>query len=116
MHIINQNGKTVMVNGGTMTITNGKILIDGKPLSELEVVDVNEKVINITIQGNVERLEVDYCKQITINGDCKRVKTQNGNIDISGDVDGDVHTSMGSITCGNVNGDVHTSMGNINRR
>ena len=41
---------------------------------------------------------------------------QNGSIEIGGDVSGDVHTNMGSITCGNVEGDCHTNMGSISRR
>lgn len=121
--IITKNGRTLVINGdcvrnkviNTMTINGGRIFVDGKPLSELDVVE-DDKVINITIEGDVERLEVDYCSKIEVKGNARRVKTGSGDIDISGDVTGDVHTNMGSITCGNVEGDCHTNMGSIYKR
>lgn len=120
--VINKNGRTIIVNGdfvrrktiNTMVINGGKILVDGKPLSELDRED--ERVINITIEGDVERLEIDSCTKVEVQGDAHRIKTSCGDIEIHGDVDGDVHTNMGSITCGDVSGDCHTNMGSINRR
>lgn len=115
--IIDKNGNTkVFRNLSNMVITGGKIYVEGKPLSELDAIDPNEKVINITIQGDVERLEVDYCKSIQVTGNAKRVHTQCGDIEVKGNVDGDVHTNCGSITCGNVEGDCHTNLGSISRR
>ena len=117
-----KNGRTVVVHGdyvkkqiiGSMVINGGRITVDGKPLEELDQED--EKVINITIEGSVERLEVECCKDITVKGGAHRVHTQCGDINITGDVSGDVHTNCGSITCGNVEGDCHTNMGSIVRR
>lgn len=112
-----RNGNYISISGGgTINITDGNILVDGKPLDELNVADVNEKEINITIQGEVDHIDIDYCNRITVNGNVKRVKTNQGDIDITGDVDGDVHTNMGDVTCGNIKGDCHTNMGNIRRR
>lgn len=123
MTTIIKNGKTITIGGsviarkniGTMVINDGKIIVDGKPLSELEN-EVEEKVINITIQGDVERLEVDYCDKLTVTGNAKRVKSNSGDIEIHGNVEGDVHANMGQITCGNVEGDCHVNMGNIYKR
>lgn len=114
--IIRNGNYTSISNGGTISIINGKVLVDGKPLDQLNVSDVNEKEINITIQGEVDHIDIDYCNRITVNGNVKRVKTNQGDIDITGDVDGDVHTNMGDVTCGNIKGDCHTNMGNIRRR
>lgn len=113
--IKNNYGRTI-IKGGTITITDGKTFVDGKPVDELNAINPDEKVINISIEGNVERLEVDYCSTIKVTGDCKRIKTSNGDIEIGGDVAGDVHTNMGSITCGNIEGDCHTNMGSIYRK
>ena len=96
--------------------TDGKTYVDGKPIEELNCINPDDKQINITIEGDVERLEVDYCHTINITGDAKRVKTNSGDIEIGGNVEGDVHTNMGSITCGNVEGDCHTNMGSIYRK
>ena len=114
--VLTKNGRRVIIGGGTITIVNGKVTVDGKPISEFETENGDEKVVNITIEGSVEHLEVEYCDSIKITGDCKRVKTNNGDIEIGGDVNGDVHTNMGSITCGNVEGDCHTNMGSIYRK
>jgi len=99
-----------------VVISNGKITVDGKSLSELDAIDKDEQVINITIQGDIERLDVDYCTKIHVEGNAKRIKTNNGDIEIDGDVEGDVHTNMGGITCGDVAGDCTTNMGSIHRR
>lgn len=116
--IIDKNGnKKIFGSLKNMVISNGKITVDGKPLEELERgIDPNEKLINITITGDIERLDIDYCQTIHVTGNSKRVKTNNGDIHIGGDVEGDVHTNMGSITCGKVEGDCHTNMGSIYKR
>ena len=111
--IIKSNGKVTTIKGGSIQIVNGTILANGR---ELEEVNTDEKVINITIEGEVERLEVDYCNEITVNGAVKRVQTHCGNVNIKGDVSGDVHANCGSITCGNVEGDCHANMGSIVKR
>ena len=121
--VINKNGRTIVVNGdfirrqtiGTMVINEGKITVDGKPLTELDKRE-DEKVINITIEGNVDRLEIDSCTKVEVQGDARRIKTSMGDIEIHGDVEGDVHTNIGSITCGYVSGDCHTNMGSISHR
>lgn len=110
--IKNNYGRTI-IKGGTISITDGKTFVDGKPIDELNAINTDDKVINITIEGNVERLEVDYCTSIKVTGDAKRIKTSNGDIEIGGNVSGDVHTNMGSITCGDIEGDCHTNMGSI---
>ena len=116
--IKNQNGIRTITNvNGTMSIVNGKVIVDGKPYVMGDGLDDGvQPIVTIEITGNVERLDVDACKEIRINGNCKRVHTQMGDINITGDVDGDVHTNMGSIECGNVGGDAHTNMGSIHYR
>lgn len=111
--IIKSNGKVTTIKGGSIQIVNGKILTDGKAVEEI---NTDEKVINVTIEGEVERLEVDYCNEITVNGDAKRVRANCGNVNIKGNVSGDVHANCGSITCGNVEGDCHANMGSIVKR
>ena len=101
-----------------MVISNGKITVDGRPLEEL-MGDSNpkEKVVNITIDGDVERLDVDICQTIHVTGDAKRIKTNSGDIKIDGDVDGDVQANCGSIEIGgDVEGDCRANCGSIYRR
>lgn len=118
--INNVNGKRVITTNGrvikNMVIRDGKITIDGRTLDEYmnqqEHASVRP-VITIQVTGDVERIDCDECKEISITGNCRNVKTSMGDIRVGGDVDGDVHTNMGSIDCGNVGGDVHTNMGSI---
>ncbi len=111
--IIKNNGRVTTIKGGSIQIVNGQVLADGKNVEEI---NTDEKNINITIEGSVERLEIDYCNEITINGAAKRVHTYCGNITVKGDVSGDVHSNCGSITCGNVEGDCRANLGSILRR
>jgi DNA polymerase/3'-5' exonuclease PolX len=113
---IHVNGRVIHNIKGDVTIVNGKMLVNGKPLEEYDEAIKDEKVVNITIEGDVERLEVDTCETITVKGNAKRIKTNMGDIEIGGDVSGDVHTNMGSITCGKIEGDCHTNMGSIYNR
>lgn len=118
---INYNGKPIKVKG-TLSLIDGKWYVDGKEvdMNELANVQEDDKIVNITINLApdcvIEHLDVDSCRNIYINGDCKRVKTNMGDIRISGDVDGDVRTNMGSVECGTVHGDVHTNMGSVHYR
>lgn len=111
MATISLNGKTIKVRGSDISVINGKVYSDG------ELVELPEqKTINITVEGDVQTLEVDTCDQVTINGNCENVEVDTGNVRITGDVHGDVTTDTGNITCGNVGGNCETSVGNINRK
>lgn len=96
------NGKSI-----SMTVKDGKVIVDG--------VDVTPegKTINIQIVGDVKDLSVDACDKLTVNGDVSSVKTQSGDIDITGNVSGDVKTMSGDIKCENIGGDVSTMSGDI---
>ena len=60
MASIKVNG--VSYQGRTISINNGKVIIDGKDGS------VDEKVITISVDGNVESLIVDQCQTIRVTG------------------------------------------------
>ena len=44
------------------------------------------------------------------------IKTMSGDVEIHGDVNGDVKTMSGDVDCGNVAGDVSSMSGDIKRR
>jgi cytoskeletal protein CcmA (bactofilin family) len=85
------NGNTVSGNfaADNLIIINGKVFVNGKDVTP------DAKEINITIQGSVEKLEVDACSKITIDGDVHNVTTKSGDVDISGNVSGNVQTMSG---------------------
>lgn len=118
--IITKNGKQIRING-TLSMCGNRWFVDGK---EIDINDLASDVkedgkqvfITINIEGYVDHLNVDTCKTITINGECRRVKTNMGDIRVTGSVDGDVHTNMGNIECGNVHGDAKSNMGSVTFR
>jgi hypothetical protein len=105
------NGKTY--KGNNVSMINNKVFIDGK---EVTGDDSDSKVINIKIEGNIETLSIDSCDKLDVIGDCGVVNSKNGNISISGNVNGDVTNKNGNISCGNVSGDVDNKNGNISHR
>ena len=107
------NGKTYRGNGN-VSIINGKILLNGKPVEDLESID--EKVINITVNGDVDKIDVDACNSIDVKGNVDVVKTMSGDVEVHGDVTGDVKTMSGDIDCGNVGGNASSMSGDIRRR
>ncbi len=102
------NGKSYF--GNNISVSNNKVYIDGK-----EATPGEDKVINISIEGNVESLSVDGCDHVTVSGSAGSVKTLSGNVNIKGDVSGDANTMSGNLSCGNVGGSVKTMSGNIRK-
>lgn len=105
--MITINGKTY--KGNNLQISGNQVLIDGKRVDQQE----DEKVINITVEGNIDTLDVDYCDKLEITGDCGSVTSKNGNIQVKGNVNGDVTNKNGNIVCRNVAGDAETKNGDV---
>lgn len=89
---------------GNDVYVNGKKFVDGK--------DFKEKVINITIEGNVNELEAGS-SDVKVHGNTGEIKCGSGDIVIKGDVNGNITTGSGDVTCGNVNGNVRTGSGDV---
>ena len=100
------NGKSYQ--GNSIVINNGKIIIDGK-----EAETPNDKVIQITVQGDIEKLDVDNCNKIDVTGNVGSAKTLSGDIKVIGDVNGSVQTLSGDVVCGKVQGSINTMSGDI---
>lgn len=103
---ININGR--VFKGTHITIRDGEIIVDGviqdgDPLSDL----------NVTIHGDVERIETTAGK-VTANR-AGSIRTKSGDVEC-GDVSGDVKTMSGDIECGAVGGGVETMSGDIRHR
>jgi hypothetical protein len=110
--MININGMSF--TGSKVQITNNKIYIDGKLLDESHLEDA--KVFNIIVDGPLSKLDVENAESIEIKGDVGSVKTTNGNVQVSGSVNGDVKTVNGNVNAINIDGKVSTVNGNINEK
>lgn len=107
--MITVNGITY--HGDNVTIKNNQVWVDG--IRQFDGKEIDEKIINITIDSNIENLHIDNCDKIKITGDCGSVVSKNGNIQTKGNVHGDVISKNGNIVCRDVNGNVETKNGNI---
>jgi len=76
MNRVTVNGTTIVTSGRSISVVGNKVIIDGK---EIDLPDA--KQINVSVEGPVEKLEVDVCEKISITGNV------GGNIStMSGDV------------------------------
>lgn len=102
------NGKRMSFNGGSVSVTDGKIIVDGKSI-ELD----DSPIFNIVVEGNAEDISGDFAK-IVVTGDAQKVKTMSGDIKIEGDVTGKASTMSGDIRVkGSIYGDAETISGDI---
>ena len=103
----NIKNSSISIEGNNVSIINNKIFVDGKEI------ETEEKVINIIVEGNLDKLEVDCCNSIKVNGVTKDVEVSNGNISINGDVKGNVNNINGNIIAKAINGNYKTTNGDI---
>ena len=108
MSTISINGNTY--SGNSIVVTNGKVIINGKDVTP------DSKEINIKVDGNIDELKVDVCNKVEITGDVSNVKTQSGDVEISGNVTGSIQTMSGDVDCGTVGGSISTMSGDIKHR
>lgn len=93
--------------GNSVSISGGKVFINGKDVTP------DSKEINISVEGNCEKISADSCNQITITGDAGSIETMSGRVEISGSVKGSVQTMSGRVECGEVHGSVSSMSGRI---
>ncbi len=106
---------SVLINGNTVEIRSGEnITISGNQVTVGgQTITVDEPRINIAITGDVGSIDgvgdVDITGNVT--GD---IDTSSGNIEVGGDVGGDIDCACGNVTVrGQVKGDVECSCGNV---
>ena len=109
--MININGMSF--NGSNISISNNKIYVDGKRVDEQFE---DQKTFNIVVDGPLSKLDVENAESIEIKGDVGSIKTTNGNVQVSGSVNGDVKTVNGNVNAINIDGKVSTVNGNINEK
>lgn len=105
MNIISKmtiNGKTqikgryVNLTGQNVTITDGGIYVNGKPIEEFDESQV--PVLKIEITGNIETLTTEN-GEVTVNGRVGTIVSKNGNVNCQ-TVEGNVESKNGNIMRG----------------
>ena len=103
---IHINGKTYQGNNLLIVDNNGSITIDGRNIQ------IDDRIINIQVNGDLDQLKVSSSKEIVVNGTVGFLETKSGNVK-SGDVLGDIVTKSGNVTASAIKGNVTTMSGNI---
>lgn len=109
-----RGGSSVIINGqsysGTnISISNGRVIIDGK---DVEDASTSPK-IEVCINGAVEELQV-ASGDVVVHGDVGSLSSTSGDVSCR-DVAGNVTTTSGDVKCGSVHGNVTTVTGDIRR-
>lgn len=113
------NGKSYNVTGNNITISNGKVIVDGIEIADesnskkIEVI-INGDVGSVECAGNVHvngnSLDIKAGYNVEVGGDCLDIDC-GGNVKIQGKVR-DVNCG-GNVTCGDVSGSISCG-GNVN--
>lgn len=88
----------------------GTININGSSYSGSNVSIINGVV---TIDGVVQKQQIGHVVNVTITGDVDRIENAAGEVLVKGNVTGNVKTVSGDINCGSVGNDVQTVSGNV---
>ena len=107
MSRISINGQVYKSNAGNITMTNNKILIDGKDVTP------SEKQIYIIVNGDINKLECDVTEEINVIGNVKSVNTSSGDVTIGGGVQNSVLTNSGDVSVKGNTGGVKTMSGDV---
>jgi hypothetical protein len=70
------------------------------------------KNITISVSGDLDSLDVDYCDKIEIDGNVNKARTGSGDINCANITNG-AQTGSGDIECESINGDVQTGSGDV---
>jgi DUF4097 and DUF4098 domain-containing protein YvlB len=106
------NGRKTTFSGQNITITNGKVIIDGKEANVDEF--ATDKVFNIVVHGDVDSISGEFT-DVTVEGSAGTISTISGDVEVNGDVDGNIKTVSGDVDVnGDVDGNVSTVSGDIN--
>ena len=113
MNTVNINGKTYTApDGVSVSVINGKVYFNDKLQEDFK--DCKEKKIEIIIEGNCKEIKCDT-GNITVKGNVEgNITADTGNIDVKGDIRGNVTTDCGNIKSHHIFGNVSTDIGIIN--
>lgn len=115
--ISNVRNGSVTINGNTVnsniignccsiSIDGNNIIINGNNIT------VNDKVININVTGDVD--EITNCHDVKVTGNVRKISVGSGDVEVDGDVSGDIQTGSGDIEVnGSVGGSIKTGSGDV---
>lgn len=88
----------------------GTVYINGVSYQGNSVCIIGDKVF---VDGTVSSGSLVGNLVVTVNGSCESVATASGDINVKGEVKGNLKSASGDISCGNVLGSVFSTSGDI---
>lgn len=95
--------------GSNVVVSNNEVWINGKRIN----LNKDERDIQIVVEGDANKVEVDACNSVEIKGSAGSVKTMSGDVHC-GDIHGDVKTMSGDVRATKIGGNVSTMSGDVN--
>jgi hypothetical protein len=113
MNKVSINGKTYTApDGCSVSVINNKVYFNGKLAEDFN--DWKEKNIEIKVEGNCKEVKAD-AGNITVEGNVEGdASSDAGNITVRGDIKGNAKTDCGNIKAHHIFGNANTDCGNIN--
>lgn len=102
------NESTTLLGKRITVKSNGAVIVDGVQQTEIP----ESQRYTITIHGDIDHLAFDGVGNVTVNGNVRKVKTENGDVDVDGNAER-VSTTSGNITAKKVTGIAKTENGNM---
>ena len=95
-------------SGRSVTILKNKVFVDGVETTP------DAKEITIKVEGNLDNLSVDCCKDLKVNSNIiSNIVTTSGDVVINKGEVGNITTTSGDVKCKDIIGDVRTVSGDI---
>lgn len=104
---ISINGKVYQSPSGNITMTNDKIIIDGKDVTP------SEKEIYIIVNGDINHLNATHTNEINVIGNVDEIRTSSGDVTVAGGVKQSITTSSGDVKVKRNTGNVKTMSGDV---
>ena len=96
-------GRIINIDSDREVYIDGKLVHIGKEL----------RVVNISVEGDVETVSGAF-GSVNITGNAGRVTSASGDVEVRGDVNGDIQTASGDVGAwGGVTGSVKTASGDV---
>ena len=113
MNKVTINGKTYTApDGCSVSVVNNKVYFNGKLAEDFN--NWKNKNIEIKIEGDCKDVNTD-AGNITVNGNVEGNATSDaGNINVKGNVQGDAWTDCGNVKAHHIFGNAKSNCGNIN--
>jgi len=99
----------VEYKGDNVTTQGGRVFVDGK--EAIPIKEHGKFVVNIA--GDIKTLNAHSAGEINITGNVAEIESRSSRINIQGNINGNIETRSGKVSCWNISGGVKTTSGKV---